>query len=94
MNVVCDNVTGLLIIGLDISHKYKIGCDWSLDGKLYLHKNREIISSHVECDAQSNLLLLPEPVTLEALTGVILTRLANPHYQWITCFMNLVTVTY
>ena len=77
--VVCKNLTKPLIIGLDIKQKHRIGYDWLPDSKLYLHKNREIIISHVEGDTKSNLLLLPEPVTLEAHTcTAILTKLVNP----------------
>ena len=77
--IVCEKLTKSLKIGLDISHKHSIGCDWSPDRKLCLHKSNKIIISHVECDAKSNLILLHKSVTLEAYKyTVILIKLANP----------------
>ena len=53
--IVCKELTSSVILGLDFSSKYRIGTDWTDDGKMYLHQGKhKLIAGTVTSTAISN----------------------------------------
>ena len=38
--IVCKNLTSSLVLGLDFSSHFRIGTDWTSDGRMYLHQGK------------------------------------------------------
>ena len=64
--IVCQSLTKGLSIGLLFSVKNRLGGDWSLDEKFFLHKTRNLLNLHIKCKAKSDLLLIPDSVKFES----------------------------
>ena len=39
--IVCKNLTSSLVLGLDFSSHFRIGTDWTSDGRMYLHQGKK-----------------------------------------------------
>ena len=62
------NLTKALILGLDLRQRYRLECDWSNSGKLYLQYKQNISVSNISTDLVYNLVHLLTDVKILATT--------------------------
>ena len=50
---ICEHLTKDLITGLDMQLIYRLGCDWTAEGKLYLHQGYHVFATSLNVNTNN-----------------------------------------